>query len=67
MTVLIGDQIEMARLLTLRRMLMLEMRGMRRQGRTAYALLKDMGFKGSRESVLAQVSDVRDQLLGESK
>ena len=67
MTVLTGSQIEGARLLTLRSMLMLEMKGMHRRGRSAYALLKDMGFKGTRESVLAQLNEIRNQLIGESK
>lgn len=64
MTVLTGSQIEGARLLTLRSMLMLEMKGMHRRGRSAYALLKDMGFKGTREKVLSQLDDIRAQLLG---
>jgi hypothetical protein len=64
MTVLTGNQIEGARLLTLRSMLMLEMKGMHRRGRSAYALLKDMGFKGTREKVLSQLDDIRAQLLG---
>jgi hypothetical protein len=67
MTVLTGAQIEGARLLTLRSMLILEMKGMHRRGRSAYALLKDMGFKGTRESVLAQLNEIRNQLIGESK
>ena len=64
MTVLTGSQIEGARLLTLRSMLMLEMKGMHRRGRSAYALLKDMGFKGTREKVLSELDDIRAQLLG---
>jgi hypothetical protein len=67
MTVLTGNQIEGARLLTLRSMLILEMKGMHRRGRSAYALLKDMGFKGTRESVLAQLNEIRNQLIGETK
>ncbi len=64
MTVLTGSQIEGARLLTLRSMLILEMKGMHRRGRSAYALLKDMGFKGTREKVLSELDDIRAQLLG---
>ena len=64
MTVLVGNQIEGARLLTLRSMLILEMKGMHRRGRSAYALLKDMGFKGTREKVFSQLDDIRAQLLG---
>lgn len=59
------SQIEGARLLTLRAMLKLEMLGMHRsKGRTAYAILKDMGFKGSRAEVLAQMDEVRNELIG---
>ncbi len=67
MTILTGNQIEGARLLTLRQMLILEMKGMHRRGRSAYALLKDMGFKGTREKVLSQLDEIRNQLIGESK
>ena len=68
MTVLTGNQIEGARLLTLRQMLILEMKGMSKsKGPTAYSTLKMMGFKGTRESVLAQLNEIRNQLKGESK
>jgi hypothetical protein len=68
MTVLTGSQIEGARLLTLRQMLKLEMKGMSKsRGPTAYATLKMMGFKGTRERVLSQLDDIRNQLVGESK
>lgn len=68
MTVLTGHQIEAARLLTLRQMLKLEMRGMSKsRGPTAYATLKMMGYKGTRDSVLAQLDAWRDSFLGESK
>ena len=64
MNVLTGSQIEGARLLTLRSMLMLEIKGMHRRGRSAYAILKDMGFKGNREKVLSELDVIRAQLLG---
>lgn len=70
MTVLTGHQIEAARLLTLRQMLKLELKGLSKsKGPTAYATLKMMGFKGTRDSVLAQLDAWRDELLnqGESK
>jgi len=68
MTVLTGNQIEGARLLTLRSMLILELKGMSKsKGPTAYSTLKMMGFKGTRESVLAQLNEIRNQLIGESK
>lgn len=68
MTTLTGDQIEAARLLTLRQMLKLEMRGMSKsRGPTAYSTLKMMGWKGTREKVLSDLDAWRDNLLGESK
>ena len=58
MTMLITPtQIEGARLLTLRSMLMLEMKGMKRsRAPSAYSMLKTMGFKGTREQVLAELA-----------
>ena len=68
MTVLTGSQIEGARQLTLRQMLKLEMAGMSKsRGPTAYSTLKMMGFKGTRERVLSQLDDIRNQLVGETK
>ena len=65
MTVLTGSQIEGVRLLTLRSMLILELKGMSKsRGPTAYSTLKMMGFKGTREKVLSQLDDIRAQLLG---
>ena len=67
MTTLTGHQIEAARLLTLRQMLKLEMLGMSKsRGPTAYSTLKTMGFKGSREKVLAQLDEWRNNLMGET-
>ena len=68
MTVLTGSQIEAARLLTLRQMLKLEMKGLSKsRGPTAYSTLKMMGWKGSREKVLSDLNEWRDNLLGETK
>ena len=70
MTVLTGSQIEAARLLTLRQMLKLELKGLSKsKGPTAYSTLKMMGYTGTRASVLAQIDAWRDELLnqGESK
>jgi hypothetical protein len=65
MTILTGSQIEGARLLTLRSMLILELKGMSKsRGPTAYSTLKMMGFKGTREKVLSALDDIRAQLLG---
>lgn len=72
---LVGNQIEGMRLLTLRSMLELEIKGITRSRRpSAYAIIKrDYGLRGSRESVLAQMHEIANQLLrkttteGESK
>lgn len=67
MTVLTGQQIEHARLLTLRAALKLEMHGMKlSRSPSAYSTLKKMGFKGSREKVLVQLDEIRNQLIGET-
>ncbi len=51
------QQIENYRLATLRTALRLEIRGLRMtRGRTSYAILKDMGYKGSRQKVLDDVT-----------
>ena len=68
MTTLTGHQIEAARLLTLRQMLKLEMLGMSKsRGPTAYSTLKMMGYKGSREKVLAQLDEWRNDLLNQGE
>jgi hypothetical protein len=67
MTMLTGHQIEAARLLTLRQMLRLEMLGMSKsRGPTAYSTLKMMGYKGSREKVFEQLTEWRNNLMGET-
>jgi hypothetical protein len=49
-------------------MLKLEMKGMSKsKGPTAYSTLKMMGFKGTREKVLADLDAWRNEFLGESK
>jgi len=66
MTVLTGTQIDMAQLLTLRAMLKLEMKGMKRsRAPSAYSMLKQMGYKGTREQILEQLDAARNELLGE--
>jgi hypothetical protein len=52
---------------TLRQMLRLEMLGMSKsRGPTAYSTLKTMGYKGSREKVFEQLSEWRNNLMGET-
>ena len=54
------EQIDRFRLATLRSALKLEMKGMTRRGKSAYALLKGMGYKGTREAVLAKLNEELD-------
>jgi hypothetical protein len=64
MTTLTGSQIEAARLLTLRQMLKLELKGLSKsKGPTAYSTLKMMGWKGTREKVLSDLDAWRNKLL----
>lgn len=57
----IGD----IRLITLKAALKLELRGMMRSRKpSAYKMLKDLGYKGSRETVLAAVEKDIAILLG---
>jgi hypothetical protein len=64
MTTLTGHQIEAARLLTLRQMLKLELKGLSKsKGPTAYSTLKMMGWKGTREKVLSDLDEWRNKLL----
>lgn len=68
MTVLTGNQIDTARLLTLRAMLKLEMKGMKRsRAPSAYSMLKQMGYTGTREKILEQLDAARNEMLGEVK
>jgi len=64
MTALTGPQIEQARLLTLRAMLKLEIKGLTRsRAPSAYSMLKKMGYKGTREAILAQLDAQREKIL----
>lgn len=62
-------QIEAARLLTLRQMLKLEIKGLSKsRGPTAYSTLKAVyGYKGSREKVLSELDAWRDAMLGNNE
>ena len=49
------DQIAVARMLTLRKGLQLEIKGMRKTGRSCYSIIKrDFGLTGTRAKVLEQ-------------
>lgn len=60
MTSIVGQEmIALARLQTLKAMLGLEMKGLKRHGRSAYAIIKaEHGFKGNRQRVYDQLSDL---------
>ena len=59
---LTGDDIGKARILTLRQMLKLEIKGLTRHGRSAYAIIKEeFGYKGNKEKVLEQLSAYIDE------
>jgi hypothetical protein len=60
------DHIEQMRLLTLRQALKLEMMGMKKRGKSAYAILNQEGFKGTKQEIFDQLSELRIQWLGES-
>lgn len=60
------EHIAQMRILTLRQALRLEMLGMKRGGKSAYAILKAEGFKGTRQEIFDQLSELRTQWLGES-
>ena len=55
-----GDKnIQLFRLIVLRGNLQLEMKGLKGRGPTAYSILKkEFGWKGSREKILAQLSEL---------
>jgi len=57
-----GDQIGLARLMTLKKMLKLEVRGMKRSGRSAYSIIKsEYGFRGNKQKVLDQLESMEIQ------
>lgn len=59
------QQIQDAKVLTLRQMLILEIKGMTRsRAPSAYAMLKGMGYRGTRQQVLEQLNADRAAILG---
>ena len=60
------DHIAQFQILALRQALNLEIMGMKKRGSSAYATLKTMGFKGTRQEIFDQLSELRTQWLGES-
>ena len=63
MTVIEGmDRVKMSQALTLRQALKLELLGLKRHGKSAYAIVKDtFGFKGNRKTVLDQLNQWIEQ------
>ena len=57
-TVITGEKnIQAARVLALRAALKLEIKGLKRRGRSVYAIIKDeFGFKGNKQKVLDQLN-----------
>jgi hypothetical protein len=62
-TVITGSaNIQMIRLITLKHMLGLEMKGMKKRGRSAYAIVKEeLGFRGNRQKVYDQLKEYIDE------
>lgn len=60
------DHIAQFQILALRQALNLEIMGMKKRGSSAYSTLKAMGFKGTRQEIFDQLSELRTQWLGES-
>ena len=61
------DNINLFRLLSLRSALKLEIVGMKKRGRSAYSIIKEeFGFKGSKESVLADLQELIAQKKDEN-
>ncbi len=57
------DGIRFAQMLARRGALKLEILGMRRRGRSAYSIIKqEYGYRGTRQSVLNQLSDAIDHI-----
>ena len=51
-----GEQIPVVRLIALKGALRMELHGMKRRGRSAYAIVKDeFGFKGNKQKVYDQL------------
>lgn len=60
---LTGPQIEVYRILTLRQGFKLEMKGLKKSGKSCYKLLKEAGFTGSKQQVMEQVDAFHQRFL----
>ena len=58
--IITGDQIPLARLITLKHGLKLEMKGIQvHRGRTCYSIIKEeLGLRGNRQKVLDQLEEM---------
>jgi uncharacterized protein VirK/YbjX len=65
--VLVGEeQVRMAQFFTLRQALRMELAGMKRRGRSAYSIVKEIyGYKGSKQSVMDQMNADYDKFWEE--
>jgi hypothetical protein len=54
-TVITGEHIELYRLLALKGALKLEMKGLKRRGRSVYSILKSEGYRGNKAAVLREL------------
>lgn len=64
MQVIEGEEnIKLYRLITLKSALSLEIKGMKRRGRSVYSIIKDeLGFKGSKQKVFDQLEKHIEQI-----
>ena len=69
MTTITGtENIAFARLIALKHMLHLEIKGMKRRGRSAYAIVKEeTGFRGNRQRVYDQLEEYINEQVFDSK
>ena len=65
MAVITGlDNIQKVRIIALKHMLSLELKGMKRRGRSAYSIVKEeLGFRGNRQKVYNQLKEYIDEEL----
>ena len=63
MAVITGlDNIQKVRIIALKHMLSLELKGMKRRGRSAYSIVKEeLGFRGNRQRVYNQLKEYCDE------
>ena len=58
------EDIDLYSIMTKRSALVLEMRGMKRRGRSAYSLIKEeFGLKGSKQKVFEQLTEIIEVII----